>query len=203
MKLLSVIIPARHEQFLPNTITDVLAHSGPDTEIIVICDGEWPITPIPDQPRLTFVRTPEPIGQRAAVNLGARLSEAEFIMKLDAHCAVDQDFDLKLAEPYHNHTLSYDTTTIPRLYNLHVFDWVCKSCGRNYYQADRPPKCRCGDDKFREEIVWQIRKNRLTDFMCFDHEMHFQYWYRYHRRPEAKCDIYLQDQDGKQSELLR
>ena len=39
---LSVLIPARSEMFLRRTIEDILAHMEGDTEIIVVCDGNWP-----------------------------------------------------------------------------------------------------------------------------------------------------------------
>jgi glycosyltransferase involved in cell wall biosynthesis len=41
MSNLSVIIPARNEQFLAHTIQDILAHSEADTEIIAVLDGQW------------------------------------------------------------------------------------------------------------------------------------------------------------------
>ena len=188
-KLLSVIIPARNEKYLPNTIDDVLTHSSADTEVIAILDGTWPDPPLTDRERVTLIKTPTSIGQRASVNLGARVSEAEFVMKLDAHCAVDQDFDLKLAEPYHNRKLSADTTTIPRLYNLHVFDWICEACELNFYQADHPGTCNCGSTAFTEKLVWTPRWHKKTDYMCFDHEMHFQYWYKYHRHHSTRGDL--------------
>jgi hypothetical protein len=33
-KALSVIIPGRNEEFMRHTVDDVLAHSGPETEVI-------------------------------------------------------------------------------------------------------------------------------------------------------------------------
>jgi len=182
---LSILIPARNEKYLQNTIDDIHTHREADTEIIVVLDGYWPDPPLTLHPKTTIIHVEEPIGQRAAVNMAARVSQAKYVMKLDAHSAVDQGFDVKLmshCEP--------DWTVIPRLYNLHVFDWICESCGLNFYQADHPGVCtRCHHDKFSEKLVWSRRVTRKTDFSCFDHEMHFQYWRRYYKRKESEGDI--------------
>jgi glycosyltransferase involved in cell wall biosynthesis len=118
---LSVLIPARNEQFLARTIEDVLHNARADTEVIAVCDGNWPDPGVGQDPRVNLIYHHEPIGQRAATNEAARLSRARFVMKLDAHCAVGKGFDVKLmadCEP--------DWTVIPRMYNLHVFDWKCE-----------------------------------------------------------------------------
>lgn len=186
---LSVLIPARCERWLSRTVEDVLAHAEMDTEVIAVLDGDWPDPPLRDHPKLTTLHVSPSIGQRAATNTAARISEAEFVMKLDAHCAVDQGFDRKLIEPYRMGELTRDTTTIPRMYALHVFDWVCESCAARYYQADPVPACTCGDTAFRIDPVWQIRAFRMTDFGRFDDTLHWQYWKQYARRPEAQGEI--------------
>ena len=116
---LSILIPARNEMFLDKTIQDILDNMVGDTEIIAILDGAWADPPIPDNSRVHLVYHPVSIGQRAATNEAARISTAKYIMKCDAHCAFDEGFDYKLmmdCEP--------DWTVIPRMYNLHAFDWV-------------------------------------------------------------------------------
>ena len=139
---LSVIIPSRNEMFLTRTIENVLENIRSNTEIIAICDGAWPDPPVKDHPRVTLVYHSEPIGQRGGVNEGAKLSQAKFIMKLDAHCTVDEGFDVKLMSD-----CEYDWTVIPRMYNLHAFDWQCKSCGHRWYQGPSPEKCQNFDWK--------------------------------------------------------
>ena len=122
---LSIIIPARNEEFLQQTIDNILENIRGDTEIIVILDGYWPAKGIPINPKVHVIHHQESIGQRQGVNQGARMSEAKYIMKADAHCAFDEGFDVKLmadCEP--------DWTVIPRMYNLHAFDWVCPQCKR-------------------------------------------------------------------------
>lgn len=183
---LSVIIPARNEIFLSKTIENILANIRGNTEIIAICDGNWPEPPVNDHPRVTIVHHTESIGQRAATNEGARISQAKYIMKCDAHCAFDEGFDVNLmadCEP--------DWTMVPQMYNLHAFDWQCGGCGDRTYQGPRPEKCgKCGKaDDFEMVIVWQPRWNRLTISWRFDKDLHFQYWRKHAKRPEAKDPI--------------
>ena len=80
---LSVIIPSRNELFLAKTIEDVLSHIELDTEIIAVLDGAWSDPPVADNPRLTLIHHSRSVGQRAACNEAARLSQAKYIMKLD------------------------------------------------------------------------------------------------------------------------
>lgn len=182
---LSVIIAARNEEFLQRTIEDVLKASEADTEVIAVLDGYWPEPGIHDHPKVKLIHHTESIGQRAAVNEGVKLSRAKYMMKLDAHCTVDQGFDRKLmADCEHNWTV------VPRMYNLHAFDWECKSCKDRTYQGPKPEKCeKCGHTEFGRIIVWQPRWNRKSDFMRFDNDLKFQYWRAYGKRPEAKGDI--------------
>lgn len=187
---LSVLIPARNERWLARTVADVLAHAKADTEVIAVCDGQWADPPLPDLPRLRIVRLPAPIGQRAATNLAARMSRAEFVMKLDAHVSVADGFDRVLIDTARE--LGRDVTQIPRMFNLHVFDWQCGKCQNRTYQGPKPTRCEaCKTDHadFTLIEVWQPRLNRCSDFMRFDHDLHFQYWSAMKKRPETKADI--------------
>ena len=179
---LSVLIPARNEEFLARTIEDILQHSEASTEVIAICDGGWPPVEVKDHPRVTLIYHPVSIGQRAATNEAARLSRAKYVMKCDAHCSFDQGFDRKLIEDYEE-----GWTVIPRLYNLHVFDRVCE-CGERLYQGPLINCEKCGKP-MKREMVWKPRWRRTSDFQRFDHELHFNYWSAYKKRPEAQHDI--------------
>ena len=93
-------------------------------------------------------------------------------MKADAHCSFDKGFDVKLIQD-----CQYDWTLIPRMYNLHVFDWKCMKCGRRSYQGPRPEKCpQCQHTDLRMRNVWKPRRGTQTDSMRFDSDLHFQYW---------------------------
>lgn len=185
MTELSVLIPARQEFFLRNTVEDILKNMRGDTEIIVVMDGAWAYPPLHDDPRVQIVYHSTAVGQRAAVNEAARMSRAKFVMKVDAHCAFAEGFDVQLMAE-----CEADWTVIPRMYNLHVFDWMCCNCEAKFYQGGKPGKCeKCGWTDFEQVFVWKPRLNRRSDFARFDREMHFQYWRDYERRAEGQTDI--------------
>jgi glycosyltransferase involved in cell wall biosynthesis len=178
MRALSVLIPARNEQFLAKTIENVLANIEADTEIIVTLDGEWADPVIQDHERVTVLFHPKSVGQRAATNDAARLSSAKYVMKLDAHCAVGPGFDRIMIEDMQGHD---DWTMVPKMYNLHAFDWVCKNCGKHRYQGRSGPCRECGGETY-QDIVWRAKHNPVVTSMRFDRELHFQYWGEYKRR---------------------
>lgn len=182
----SVLIPARNEVWLAKTIENILENIEMETEIIAVLDGYWPIPPIKDNPRVIIIHHTTPIGQRAAVNEAARLSQSKFIMKLDGHSAVEKGFDRKLIAD-----CEYDWTVIPRMYNLHAFDWRCLKCGATWYQGPDPQKCQKCDNTiaFEKVIFWRPKLRTRTDFARFDSTMHFQYWKQYEKRKEAQGEI--------------
>lgn len=175
-KRLSVLIPSREEPFLLNTIQDVLAHRQDDTEIIVILDGKWPVEPIPDHPDVHLVYHPVSIGQRAATNEAARIARGDFVMKLDAHCALDDGFDVKLLAPYDSGELDRRATSIPAQHRLHVYDRICPVCAKRIDQGPLVGLCDgCGQQvSYRTEMVWQPRKTPSTSWVL-DADLHFQY----------------------------
>ncbi len=184
MRDVSVIIPARNEVFLRRTIENVLSNIEADTEVIAICDGYWPEPPVMDHERVVIVHHTVPIGQRAATNEGARISQARYVMKLDAHCAVGKGFDRILMED-----CKPDWTLIPMMWNLHAFDWKCKQCGLQTYQGAYPEPCKCGGRDFEMVEIWQPRGNKVTVSWMFDKDLHFQYWRKHSKRPEAQGDF--------------
>jgi glycosyltransferase involved in cell wall biosynthesis len=181
---LSVIIPARQEEWLSRTVAGVLESCSSSTEVVVILDGAPANPPLTPHPRLTVIQHSQSIGQRAAINEGVALSRAKYICKLDAHCILDKDFDQKMIAQYEP-----DWTVVPRLFNLHAFDWICSNCQHRTYQGGKPDHCnQCGSPDVRREVVWQPKRTK-TDSMCFDHNLEFQYWGSFGNRPDAQGDI--------------
>lgn len=178
MPELSILIPARNEMFLNRTVQDILEHIEGDTEVIVILDGEWPDVPIPDNPRLTLIHHAVSIGQRAATNEAARLSNARWLMKCDAHCAFDQGFDVKMMR-----LMEDDMTMVPVMRNLHAFDWVCEN-GHRRYQGRSGPCENCGKPTTMD-VVWVAKKNPQSTAYRFDKTMHFQYWNEWGREQQG------------------
>jgi len=165
---LSVIIPARHEMFLARTVENILKNKRGKTEVIVGLDGEWADPPLTDHPDLTILYYGESIGQRAIINQCVKLSKAKYVMKIDAHCVVDEGFDVKMmSEMKDNYTM------IPVLYNLYGFDWVCPD-GHKRYQSPSGSCKECGKPTTRD-IIFKPRLSRRTEAWRFDTTLHFQY----------------------------
>jgi glycosyltransferase involved in cell wall biosynthesis len=170
---LSVVIPAREEEFLNLTIRDILRNRRGDTEIIVILDGYTPKEPLPERRRLKVIKHDQFTGQRASTNEGVIASNSKYVMKADAHCAFDEGFDVKLMADCEK-----DWTVVPLMYNLHIFNWKCFRCDNLMYQGPKPEKCsKCGSsDLLRQRKVWLPRRGTQTSSMMFDKELVFQYW---------------------------
>jgi glycosyltransferase involved in cell wall biosynthesis len=171
---LSVVIPARKEEWLNRTVADVLEHATADTEVIVVLDGDWPAEPLPQHPKLHVVYLPKAIGQRAATNLGVRLSSAPYVMKLDAHCSFPRGFDTVLLEAAKE--LGPGVMQIPAQKNLHVYDWVCQDCGRREYQCGLTACRGCNSANLTRDVIWKPKPGVHTKRWRFDADLHFQYW---------------------------
>lgn len=184
MMELSILIPSRNEMFLAQTIADILKNIEADTEVITILDGAWADPPIPQHERVNLVFVSESIGQRAATNLGCKLSRAKYVMKVDAHCSFDKGFDRKMIEAFKK--TGDNTTMVPIMRNLWGFSWNCRECNWKKYQGPTPKKCeRCGSTKIRKKIMWIGKERPQSRCYSFDPAPHFRYWNRYTRRPEA------------------
>ena len=171
---LSILIPARNEEYLKRTIEDILSNVEGDTEIIAVLDGYWPKEPIEDHPRVTLIHH-ESIGQRAAQNEAARISKAKYVMKVDAHCAFDKGFDVKMMD-----AMEDDMTMVPLMRNLHVFDWVCPD-GHRRYQGPEGVCTECGKETTKD-IVWIAKKNPQSTAYRLNKELRFKYWGEYKKK---------------------
>lgn len=183
---LSIVIPARNEEWLTETVNDLLKHKRGKTQVIVILDGVPALKPLPEHEDLMVIQLPKSIGQRAAQNLGVKMSEAKYVAKTDAHCAFDEGFDVKLMEKMED-----DITMVPVMRNLHIFDWKCKNCGLKIYQGPEPKECNneiCpkangqsdgGEGHvsgFTKKLVWNPKTNPQSSAYRFNKNLQFKYF---------------------------
>ena len=184
---LSILIPARREEFLNLTVNDILKNKRGKTEIIVVLDGEWANPPLEMHEDVTIIYEPESIGQRAAQNEAAKISRAKYVMKVDAHCSFDEGFDVKMMEGFKK--VGDNVTMVPVMMNLHVFDWVCEKCGERWYMGPVPKRCnnkKCDSTKFRKEIVWKPkRRTPHSTSYCFNKDLRFKYFGSYKKRQKG------------------
>lgn len=164
MTALTVIIPARNEKYLQNTIDNVLANIEADSEIVVVLDGYWPYEPIPDHPRVNIIHHTEARGQRHSINEAAKIARGRFIMKLDAHCAVGPGFDRILIEDWQP-----GWTIVPRMYNLDVDTWEPKRHKRTDYMYagwNDKGELRALYYTGNERREWNSRDAEIDETMC-------------------------------------
>ena len=123
---ISICIPARNEMFLSRTVQDILEKKRANTEIIVGLDGQWAEPPIEQHKDVNVIYVPEAIGQRAMTNMCAKMARGKYIIKVDAHCAFDEGFDVKMLEGFKQS--GDNVVMVPVMRNLHAFNWKCKKC---------------------------------------------------------------------------
>jgi glycosyltransferase involved in cell wall biosynthesis len=191
---LSILIPARNEEFLKNTIEDILAHIEADTEIIAFLDGQWVEPPIEDHPRVHLIYSNKVVGQREGTNIAARLSKAKYVMKMDAHCSFDQGFDRKMLEAFAE--TGDEVVMVPVMRNLHAYDWKCTKCGKRRYQDDFVEVCPeqnykgtgkpCGGTEFKKKLLWIGKERPQSVSYCFNASPQFKYFGEYTKTKEYK-----------------
>src|SRR3989304_9736446 len=115
---LSILIPARNEIFLQQTISDLLTKAEGSIEVIAIFDGYWPIPQLTEDIRLKIIHRGRPQGMRAAINAGASIAKGRYLMKCDAHCMFEQGYDKILVNE-----CDKNWVVVPRRYSLDPEKW--------------------------------------------------------------------------------
>ena len=201
MAKVSVLIPSRGERFLPETVRDVLTQSRGDVEAIVVLDGYWPDEPLPfdDDPRLTILHKGAAQGMRPAINHAARVARGTHLMKLDAHCKLDEGYDVKLLADCDD-----DWVVVPRRHPLDPIAWAIQDNGKPPVDAHylSYPYERIGDPKCGlHGTVWRQRAKARADVLV-DDEMSSQgscwfmgraHWDRLGEMEVAKYGNFIQE----------
>lgn len=182
---LSILIPARNEMFVSNTVADILKNKRGKTEIIIGLDGAWAQPGIPDHPDVKIVYVSKSIGQRAITNRLCKLSKAKYVAKCDAHVAFSEGFDTDLMEAIKGHD---DWTIVPTMLNLHAFDWLCPN-GHRRYQGPSGPCEECGQSTERDIVFKPRERTPHSTAFRFDKTLHFQYFNEFKGRPEGQGEL--------------
>ena len=167
---LSVIIPARNEFYLAETINSLFESAEGGIEVIAILDGYWPLPPIEDRPNLTLVHHTESIGMRAAINEAANLATGTYLMKCDAHCLFDKGFDTKMIA-----VCWPNCTVVPRRYALDAEKWERgqQKCDYQYIRREDFKgrdwnECEGDDLMTFQGSCWFMHRQRFFDLECLD-----------------------------------
>lgn len=172
-KKLSVIIPARNELFLQQTIDDIFAKATGPTEVICILDGYWPDPPLKEYPNLITIHRSTPRGMRAGINAAAAVAKGKYLMKCDAHCLFAEGFDEVLKS-----SCDDDWLVIPSRYSLDAENWCIAENGKSRvdYHYLCYPFNKKDDVPGMHGVVWLERARERKDDPAYDidDEMSFQ-----------------------------
>lgn len=168
----SVLIPARNEQFLQKTIDDLFAKAGGEIEIVVVLDGYWPDPPLVERDSLVIIHRGESRGMRDGINSAAAIAAGKYLMKTDAHCLFGEGFDEILKADCDDNWL-----VIPRRMSLDPENWCIDPDGQasrhpvdyEYLSMPNSP----GNDAGIHGKVWRDRARERQDIEV-DDNMSFQ-----------------------------
>lgn len=93
MDKVSIIIPARNEQYLSRTVADVFEKAVGKIEVLVFLDGLTDFSLPADRDFLTFIKNEESQGLKTALNTLAERATGKYLLKLDGHCIIGEGFD--------------------------------------------------------------------------------------------------------------
>lgn len=114
--MVSIVIPACNEQFLQKTIDNLLENALGEVEILVGLDGKH--QEVRPDPRVKVMLNPTRIWMRSIINKLVDIAQGEYIMKIDAHCAVCKGFDKILTSEIEDNWI-----VVPSHYSLIADGW--------------------------------------------------------------------------------
>lgn len=161
---LSVVIPNRNSPFVSKTIQDCLDKAGCEVEVIVNVDEKWP-DPLIEDSRVHYIHPPAPVGLRVGVNSCVAMAKGKYIMKIDDHCAVGDNYGRILID---NHKED-NWIQIPRRYALNAEEWKIEEQNNDKYPIDYmyidfPRKGKSHDDGMHG-VPWRERREERKDIM--------------------------------------
>lgn len=185
MSKVSVIIPSRNDEYLPNTTTDLLLKAEGDVEIIVVYDGYKPTRRLGKDPRIIRIEREEWVGMRTSINQGMAMATGDYVMKIDEHCMVSQGWDEHLKRHCEE-----GWVVIPRRRRLLPDSWELQEDGRppvDYMKIDypyqRPGDKTCGLHGSEDRKRYEERKDhKIDDVMTMQGSCYFMLrstWERY------------------------
>lgn len=125
-EIVTVIMPARKEPYVNETVTDLLDNAQDEVEILLILDGWEPDYKIKRRKGLKTLKNATVEGMRPSINAAAKVASGKYIMKIDAHCSIGPGWDAILKEDCADNWI-----VVPRRYwwNPEKWDYVTKKDG--------------------------------------------------------------------------
>jgi len=163
MESVSVVIPSRNERFLDQTITDIQKKFKGAHEIIVVLDGVW-AEPVKG---VRYIFNKEAKGMRTAINQAVAIAQGKYIMKLDAHCMIDQGIDEKLKAVHQDNWVQ---TPRRKRFNPHTWELTDQDSPDIDYMMVRNFKGHKDNDKNRDP---ELKKKLIDDTEVFQGSCYF------------------------------
>lgn len=164
--LVSVIIPARNERLLADTVESLRAHTRVEMEVILVLDGLTEFTVPPD---CKVIVNPQPVGIRRAINQALEAAKGDYVLKVDAHCIFGDDFLETLLQEIED-----DWVVVARRYTLDLETMQPVPRAVDYYYLSCP--WTNSDHFMMQSCPWITRTEarqdlRIDDLMCFQGSM--------------------------------
>src|SRR5687768_14491997 len=127
----SVLIPSLNETYLTPTLHECFANARGELEVIVVLQGGWPADwkeLTEKYPNLHTIHYGEPMGLRTPINAAAASAISrgtKYLLKLDAHCKLDEGYDEKLKAD-----IDRDWVVVPRRKRLDAVNWAIQDVGK-------------------------------------------------------------------------
>jgi glycosyltransferase involved in cell wall biosynthesis len=159
----SVVIPARNETFLQDTIRELLHKASGKIEVIAVLDGYWPpVEQLVEDKRVSYIHFSESRGMRACINAGVGIAKGEYIMKLDAHCMVADGFDGALEADCDDNWV-----VVPTRRRLDPYKWTLIEDGRPPIKHMYLSHDLHGREDREANVKENLRSERIVDLMSF------------------------------------
>ena len=167
--MISVIIPARNEKYIRNTLDSLYANAGADFETIVVMDGPTTYSFFRNYPNLIVVENTQQNGVRNAIRQGVSVSSGDLLLKLDAHCTICPNFISIL-----KNDIMENWVVVARRFTLDLETMVVQSRPVDYYYLSCP--WTHPSHFMMQSCPWITRteecmNNMLDDLMCFQGSM--------------------------------
>ena len=120
-ELVSVIMPARVEPYIRETLHEILDNAEGDIEVILVLDGVIPDYELPEDKRLRIYHNSKWQGLRPCLNSAINAAKGKYILKVDAHCMIGEGWDRILKADCEDNWV-----VIPRRFWLDAPSWSIK-----------------------------------------------------------------------------
>ena len=176
---ISVIIPTGSNEKLENinrTVESVVNNACSEVEVLILADG-WVPDGISKKAKISSSVTN--LGERKTVNRGFKEAKGDYVLRIDSHCFMSEDWDRILLKQYKEDTISLciidaiDESTWASLKHNYSFVYVNPSCEEkwwgHYPLQNKLVKCElsmsltgCG---------WFCSKKFFLDKLQFDEDL--------------------------------